>query len=248
MRTTRSGLVAASLTVLLGSGIALSACGSSSPSATGTTTTTAGNTGSSTTSTSTTTTTQAGGNSSVSQQLSALSGLTGSASSTTFSATYSYKSNGATQTMTIAQSPPKSLFANGSSDFVDTGTATYLCSSGTCLEESTTTDPLSTLTDLFNGTTFDDTATEYAMSASVLATEGVSMSFSGSTYAGLPSKCVTITWTKSGIEPATWCVASSSGVMTSWVDGTNSFTLTAYSSSPPSSDFAIPTGDKITTI
>jgi hypothetical protein len=231
----------AAIAALLGFGIALSACGSSSPSAAPTTTTTSSTVpgGGTTTTTS--------GPSSFSSEISQLSTLATSGSNATFQATYTYTDGGKRQTMVFAQSPPKSLFKDSQSGFVvDTGTATYFCGSGECFKAATN-DPLAELFYLFDGKTFQESVSEYAVTSAYLAAHGISLSFSTSTYAGQPSKCVTIKLSHGAVKTATWCVADN-GIMTSWSAGKSSFSLTSFTASPPSSDFALPAGAKIVSV
>lgn len=238
---------ATALAALLGFGMVLAACGSSSPSAAPTTTTTASRTTTTTAAGSSTTTTTTGSGS-ASSEIRALSSLSGSGSTATFQATYTYTDAGRQQTMEFAQSPPKSLFKESASDglAVDTGTATYYCGAGTCYKTGTV-DPLASLFFLFDGKTFQDTVSAYAVDSAYLAAHGISLAFSTGTYAGQASKCVTITQSSAAVKTATWCVADN-GIMTSFKAGTSSFSLTSFTASPPSSDFALPPGATITTL
>jgi hypothetical protein len=220
---------------VLAFGLALAACGgSSSPSASNTTTTS-----------STTTTTSAPGASG--ETVTGLSSLAANGKDATFAATYTYKEGTTTETMTIAQQPPDSLFKISSGGFdLTTASKSYYCSASTCVS-STTADPLSSLLFLFDGQTFEDTVAAYAtLDQTQLAAEGVTLSFSTGTYAGQPSKCITIHTTSTGTSSSVWCVASN-GVLDYWIAGTTSFTLTSFTSSPPSSDFTLPAGVTITT-
>jgi hypothetical protein len=226
---------------LLGFGIVLSACGSSSPSAAPTTTTTSSPQANG----STTTTTTASGT--ISSEVSQLGSLASSGASATFQATYTYTDGASHQTMVFAQSPPKSLFKDSQSGLaVDTGTATYFCSAGSCYNAGTT-NPLAELFYLFDGKTFQDTVSEYAVTSAYLAAHGDSLTFSTSTYAGQASKCVTITQSTGSAKTAVWCVADR-GIMTSWRAGSASFSLTSFTASPPSADFALPAGAKIVSL
>jgi hypothetical protein len=127
---------------------------------------------------------------------------------------------------------------------VNTGSGAYYCSRGTCYESASL--ATSSILYLFDGKTFETAAAEYGLTAAYLAAHGISLAFSAATYAGQASKCVTITQSTSSVKTVTWCVADN-GMMTNWQAGNNSFTLTAFTSSPPSSDFALPPGAKVTT-
>jgi hypothetical protein len=219
---------------VLAVGLVLAACGSTSsspPASTSTTTTTQSNV----------TTTTSG---SSSDTVSSLSQLSASANTATFSATYNYNNGATNETITYAQSPPASLFKSGSGTILNTGTKSYYCAAGHCIEGSS--NALGALAYLFNGKTFQETAAAYAVSSSQLADAGVTLNYSTGTYAGQPSNCVTIHVTKGTVSTAVWCVAQN-GIMDYWSAGTSEFTLTSYSSSPPSSDFTVPAGDTITT-
>ena len=100
------------------------------------------------------------------------------------------------------------------------------------LRERTTADPLAPLTFLFDGQTFLDSVAAYAATRPRSPPRGSRSRYSDATYAGQPSKCVTVHSTKGGAKTFTWCVASN-GIMTSWTSGTATFTLTSFTTSPP---------------
>jgi hypothetical protein len=224
---------------VLACGAVLAACGSSSPSAAPP---------SSTTSSSSTTTTTTSGSGSLSGDLAKFSSLSTAESGATFQATYTYTSGGPVQTMTFAQSPPKAMFKDSAGGLVvETGTAGYYCGSGTCYKTTTATDPLASLFYLFDGKTFYASVAEYRLTAAYLAAHGYTFSFSTASYAGQASQCITVTQTTGTGKTVTSCVASN-GLMTSVHAGKDSFTLTSFTSSPPSSDFALPPGAKVTSL
>lgn len=207
-------------------GVALSACGSSSPKSNGTTTTMAPQT------------TTTGMASSVAQ-IQSLSTSAQSGKDATFAATWSSTTSGTTTTLTLAQSPPKSLFQSGTTKIINNGTTTYICSSGaSCISEPGS-NPLASIEDLYDGQTFLD-AVQGWNSQAVLQSEGVSLSFSTGSYGGVSSNCVNIT--KTGSPNAIWCLSATTGIMTYWAYGSASFTLESYTSSPPASDFTVPAG------
>jgi hypothetical protein len=244
-RISSRGARLAGLAVLLAFGAGLAACGSSS-TATTTTTTTSGVTGS----------TGSAGNSggsgntgSASASLSSLTSLANAGKSATFEAVYTYTpTTGKSETITFAQSPPKSLFKVGSTGFIlNDGTTSSYCAMSTCYTSAASADPLASLTFLFDGQTFRDSVAAYDATTSALAAEGITLSYSDATYAGQPSKCVTVNSTKGGGSTFTWCVASN-GIMTSWTSGSATFALTSFTSSPPASDFVLPAGYTTVTI
>jgi hypothetical protein len=151
MITTSSSLARASrgITVLVGLvfiGVVLAACGNSSSPTAGTTTTTSA-ASSATTSAST----------AAASALSKLQGLSSTiqaAEKKPFKAVYTItNANTATQTVTVEQSPPKSAFGTKSGDVIDTGTASYYCTTtstpATCLSAGTS-NPLAALVAVFS--------------------------------------------------------------------------------------------------
>jgi hypothetical protein len=234
-RITRLSLVAG----LAAFGLGLAACGSSSPSASSTTTST------------TTTAPDVGqpGAQTSSQQLESLTSLSTNAKTATFKAVYTYTASGKTQTITFAQAPPKYLFQVGTSGLtVNDGSKTYYCAASHCLASTSSSDPLLSISTLFNGTTFADSVRAYTVTAAALAAIGVTLTFSTASHAGVASKCVHVTDSKTGSKTFTWCVAAQSGLMDYWSAGTSSFALTSFTTSPPASDFTVPAGYTIVTI
>ncbi len=219
----RSAVVVLSV---LGMGAVLSACGggSGSSASTSSTSTTMGD--------------------SPSEQLQALTSSAHGGQNATFVATWTSTSSGKTTTLTLAQSPPKSYFAAGSGFLLNTGSKTYYCtSSAYCIVESGT-NPLSSLVGIYNGQSFINSVQAY-QSAAILKTEGVTLTFSTGTYGGVSSNCVNVQHASS---TAKWCVGTSAGVLTYWSADGDSFTLKSYSSSPPASDFTLPSGAKVVTL
>lgn len=238
----RVGVLAAALAAA----VVLSACGSSPKHSSTTTTTTSSTMATTTTSTSmattttsstmatTTTSTAPGGTTdqSLEAQVEAVQGKA-------FTATWQDHSGSTTTDVTYAQEPPSSAyFASSGEETIATSSGTYTCSSATktCLKLPA--EPLAEIGVLFNGTEFLDAAKAWE-SAAALAAAGVTVTYGNSTYGGLASSCITATHAGSS---ATWCVATSSGVLTYWSAGSDWFEITSYSSSPPSSDFSEPSG------
>lgn len=210
--------------------IGLSACGggSKSPAASTATTTTAG---SATTAGSPTTAGSGGG----SNQLTQLANEMNSGLNTTFKATYSGTSGGQTQTVTLEQAPPNSLFSSGTGEVISNSSKTYFCSTSgqeTCVVESGP-NPLAGLLSLYSPKTYISD-----LQAAQASAHGSNLSFSTKTIAGQSSNCVTVTGVASN---GTYCVTSS-GILASVSSGSDSFTLTSYTTNVPASDFRIPSG------
>jgi hypothetical protein len=177
-------------------------------------------------------------------QLSALNAELGSAVNKTFKATYTANENGQTSTITIEQSPPKSVFVTPTSRIISTGTSTYICQTAgqvTCITE-TSGNPLAPVTALFDPKTVHGVLHGFEQEAAAHAV-GVTISYSSKTIAGLPATCVT--GSASG-HIGTYCVTKN-GVLAYVQSGANSFVLTSFSSIVPSSDFSLPAGATVVT-
>jgi hypothetical protein len=192
-----------------------------------------------------------------------------------FYAVYSLKGKtSSTKSYTFAQQPPnKSFFKTTSGTIISTGTETLYCSTLTtpvttttttttpttptattsssstsggpqCLNEGSGSDPMAGLFDLFSGTTaidFFGEAEQYAAAKEA----GVTISYSSGTFAGLSSKCVTIT---DAGKKEKYCIGNN-GLLDYWsVTGTQTATLTKYSTTIPSGTFTPPKGVTITTV
>jgi hypothetical protein len=123
MTTTSSSTwrVRRGVTVLLGFvllGAALAACGSSTKAATTTTSSSPSGT------TATTNAATSSGSTSL-QKIEALTSSVQGAEKATFKAVYTITNAGSTQTVTVEQSPPKSVLSTKGGSVIDTGTATY---------------------------------------------------------------------------------------------------------------------------
>ncbi len=244
MTTTSSSFVRASrwagvLVGLVLLGTVLAACGSSNNSAT-TTTTSASATSSATTSPSTS------GSSSLSK-LESLSSTIQGAEKATFKSVYTITNAGMTQTVTIEQSPPKSLFITKGGSVIDTGTATYFCSTTstpeTCISEGSS-NPLASLVAIFSPATVLAGLREAQAEAGAHAA-GYSLSFSSGSYAGQSTTCANISGAG---HTAKYCVTKQGILAYVSSNSGGSFALTSYSSSPPASDFALPAGATVETI
>lgn len=238
-RTARGMQVGAMVLAAVGAGSALGACSSNSS-------------GSNTSSGSATTTSSAPGGSSggsLSSKLTSLITKVQGQSHATFQATYtSTSTSGTTQTVTIAQQPPKSYFSTSSGAMINDGTKTYYCSTSggqqTCLAMSSSSNPLAALVDLFSPTT---AVTELRSVQSQLAAKiaGVDVSTSSESFAGQQSTCATISAHGQTVK---YCVANSAGILTYAEAGGGTFTLTGFTSSPPASDFSLPSGATVQTL
>jgi hypothetical protein len=218
-------------------GALLAACGSTQDAAS-TTTTSAGR-GTTTTAVST-----SGASSSVSK-IEALSSSLQGAETASFKAVYTVTNAGMSQTVTIEQAPPKSLFSTKSGTVIDTGTTTYFCSDTgqpSCVSTGAS-DPLASLTELFSPQTAI-TELKAVQAEAAAHASGYSISFSSGNYGGQSTTCANVT---GPTAPVKYCVtkqgllayASSTGAILS---------LTSYSSSAPAADFALPAGATIMTV
>jgi len=232
---------------LVAAGMLVTGCGGSSTS--------------SSTSTASSGPTSSGGSAS---QLKSFGSSIESAKNATFKAVYTTTSSGGgTQTITLAQSPPKQVFSTTDSSgstttLLNTGTATYSCdvTSGatpTCTSMASTgvAGALSALIGVYNGSA---ALTEINGWESVVAAHlpGVSLTFSNSTIAGQPVRCAE--WSYHG-SSATYCVTSKgvlAKVETSGGAGSSasssSFELTSFTTSPPPSGFELPAGATVVTV
>jgi hypothetical protein len=216
--------------------VGLTACSSS----TGSSATTAPSSGSSTT--------RAAGGGSGSGLDSVVRSISNSKDAT-FSATYKSVSGQNGQTVTFAQSPPKSAVVTPSGSFYVDGSSVVECqgsgSSATCTSlPSSLTGSLTGLTDLFSPITL--TSTLKGLEAESHAA-GFDVHTSSATYAGLPSTCITARG-PSQPNAVTYCAARSTGILTYSDTGTSSVTLTAFSANPPASTFAPPPGATVQTV
>ena len=225
-------------------GLVLAACSSSSSSSTTTTSRTA--TGSSAPAS---TSSASGGSASALKTVE--DGITKSAGST-FSATYltAHGATGQSQTVTFAQSPPKSAVITPNGSFYLSGSSVTECqgsgSSATCTSlPADLTGTLSGLTDLFSPGILTNTLK--GIQAQEAAHAGVIVNQSSGTYGGLASTCVTV---KGPNKPSalTYCAANSSGILTYANANGSTVTLTAFSTNPPASTFSPPAGATVQTI
>ncbi len=217
-------------------GGALAACGSSNNAASGPTT-------SPTVGGSPTTTASSSAGSALSK-LEHLSSSVQAAEKATFKAVYTVTNASSTQTVTIEQSPPKSVFSTSGGSLIDTGTASYFCTNSgqTTCESTGTTNPLAALVAVFSPATVLAGLKSAEAQADAHAA-GYSITFSSGSYAGQSTTCANIASTTA----VKYCVTQQ-GVL-AYVSGNGgSFSLTSYSSSPPASDFSLPAGATVVTL
>ena len=222
---------------LAAAGLVMAACGgSSSPAA----------------SRSSSTTTAAANSSSGAAQLTDLQVAVESAKRATFKARYSGAStttggSGAgTNTVTIEQKPPKSLFSAGNGgSILNNGSTTYYCSNAggrsACLSMSASANPLAPLLNVYNGSTALTLFQQWRTQLAARVT-GADVNFTTASFAGQHAKCVT--WSYQA-QSAKYCVTDS-GIL-AYAGGTGSYgatslQLTSYSTDVSDSDFNPPAG------
>jgi hypothetical protein len=130
---------------------------------------------------------------------------------------------------------------------INDGTRTYFCSTSggaqQCVSESTTSNPLQSLTAVFSPQTLL-TVFQQAQAAAAAHASGYNISFSDATYAGQASKC--IDFSGAG-KTGKYCVTDS-GILAYLQTPGETISLTNASSSPPASDFALPSGATVITV
>ena len=219
-------------------GLLVAACSSNPTSASSSSTTTASPSGSPSTT--------GGSSNSVSGLGSIVTGIKKS-SGATFSATYTTANSttGKNQTVTFAQSPPKSAVVTPSGSYYINGTSVTACegsgASASCQSLPSDLGPsVSAVTDLFSPGVLTTTLQGIEAQAAAHAA-GVSVHTSTATYGGQASTCATLK-SPSQPNPVSYCVAKSSGLLTySSANGTT-VTLTAFTANPPASTFSPPAG------
>jgi hypothetical protein len=179
-------------------------------------------------------------------QLKALTNKVNQAKKLTFEAVYKSVGLGNSASVTLAQSPPKSLFSTSGGVVVDTGTKTYYCSSGggtdECLSASGT-NPFLGIEQLFSPTAAlaaFSTAKEGLVSRAL----GIKLSESTASIAGQASTCVTVSVKG---KASKYCVTKQ-GVLAYSGSGGQYFELTKFVKSPPASLFQLPAGATTVTL
>jgi hypothetical protein len=191
----------------------------------------------------TTSTTSAPSGGSVSGKINALSSSLQNSETATFKAVYTITTAGTTQTVTIEQAPPKSLFSVKDGSVIDTGTTTYYCSTSgtvTCLSSGSS-DPLASLAALFSPKT---ALTQLQAAQAEAAIKGYSITFSSGSYSGQNTTCANVSGHGTS---AKYCVTKQ-GILAYVSSNGASFSLTSYSSSVPDSDFTLPAGATVQTL
>ena len=181
-----------------------------------------------------------------------LSGIKRSADAT-FSATYQTadSTTGKSQTVTFAQSPPKTAVVTPTGAFYLNGSSVTACQGSgagtTCSSLPTSLGKsLTGITDLFSPGVLTTTLKTITAQAA-LHVAGIHVQTSSATYGGLASSCATLT-SPSQPKPVTYCVADSSGILTySSANGTT-VTLTSFTASPPAAVFTPPEGVTVQTL
>ena len=227
-RVRATGLVTASIAAVL-----LGACSS--------TTNTAATTSSTPTSSS-----PASGGGADAAKIQSLSSSVQAAEHATYKATYtSQNAAGTSQSVTIEQKPPKSVFSVAGTTVINDGTTTYYCSNNggreQCVSQSGA-NPLAAVETIFSPSTVLN-AFEQAKTQAAAHAAGYNLAFSDASYAGQHSTCVSAT----GTTTFKYCVTDA-GVLAYGGSQGNSFTLTSYSGSPSDSDFALPAGASVVTV
>jgi len=240
VRSHRLGLVVA---VSL---LALAGCSSSKKTATTATTATSSGSGATAT-TAAASGTGASGSSNESAKLGSIAESVKAGEQATYKAVYTYSGEGANGPITIEQAPPKSLFKTGQSEAIDTGTATYYCSTAgtvTCISEGTgSANPLAGITQLFSPQSAES-AIEAAQAEAAANVAGDNISFSTQSFGGVSADCVSLT---AASQTGKYCVTKD-GVLAYSGTATASFQLTSYTTNVSPSDFALPAGATIQTI
>jgi hypothetical protein len=171
----------------------------------------------------------------------------------TFSVTYQIAHGAAapSQSVTFAQSPPKSAVVTPMESFYINGSSVISCqgsgSSATCGSvASSMSDAVDGFTDLFSPGVLAKSLRAIEAEAEAHAA-GVSVTTSSGTYGGLASTCVTAR-SQAQPTPVTFCAANSSGILTYTNASGATVTLTAYTPSPPASTFLPPAGATVVSI
>jgi hypothetical protein len=183
--------------------------------------------------------------SSTSKQLKTVIAHAQAAKNGTFKAVYLSSSNGSTQTITIEQQPPKSVFSSGTTTVINNGTTTYVCYSHgqeVCISEKSAGNPLAGLQNLYSPNNAVSVL-KAAQSQVTHNTRGYHVSFANKTFAGLASTCVTITGNG---QHGKYCVTKSGILAYDGANGT-SFQLTSYTTHVSSGDFNVPAGATVQT-
>jgi len=166
-----------------------------------------------------------GGN--LTSKVNAIATKINSAKGSTFKAVYTSNGGGQTQTITIEQAPPNSLFSDGSSKIITKGSTTYACASGagcTALPAGTPS-PVASVAQAFSP--------QVALTAIEAAAHDPGVTVDDETFAGQNSTCLKVS---NAGDTAKYCVTDG-GILASESASGASFTLTSFTTNVPSSDF-----------
>jgi hypothetical protein len=222
--------------VAVGAALALAACsssGSSSPTSTAASSDGGGTSG-------------ASGGSSAASRLASLSKTLDRAQGSSFKATYSADYDGQSQSMTIAQDPPKSLFEVADAVIIDTGSSTYYCPTTpnpACVNTSEE-NPVSGLVNAFSPKAALGQL-QAAQAAVASKAAGYDVSFSSATFAGQPSSCVA---TKAASASWKYCVTDAGQLAYASSGLQQVFQMTSFTSSVSPSIFVLPPGATVMTV
>ena len=185
----------------------------------------------------------------------------------TYQAQYTSISGGQSNTITIAQAPPKTLFETSSGTVVNTGKDTYYCSTGagsgnsgngnsgnsgnsgtgtstpTCVSTSMT----NPLLGVMNAFSLQVVANALSTTASGLVARalGIKLTYSSAKYAGQTSSCVSISRKGQSVK---YCVTQQGVLSYSGTSSTDYIQLTKFSSKAPASLFVLPSGATVETL
>jgi hypothetical protein len=162
----------------------------------------------------------------------------------TFEATYTSVSSSGTQTVTIAQAPPKSYFAAGQGVVITNGSTSDYCSTSggkqSCF--ATNSNPIAGLETLFSPAAAITAINGYEQTLGAHVA-GVKLSESSASYAGQAATCVTAT---AHGQTGKYCVTKQGLLAYAGSNKGVYFELTKYSKSPPASLFTVSAATTIT--
>jgi hypothetical protein len=162
----------------------------------------------------------------------------------TFKVTYTTHGSGQSTTLVFEQRPPDARFGTSQGFVLELNGKTYYCGSTSghpvCL--TTSANPLLGLEGLFSPASV---VTELKTLQTEIAAKiaGVKVSTSEKTFAGQASTCISVSVKSQGYE---YCVTNAKGILAYGGSSTGYVEMTAYASSAPASDFALPKGATIT--
>jgi hypothetical protein len=165
-----------------------------------------------------------------------------------------------TERFTIAQDGSKSMLELGTRLSVDEGgDESYLCEGTSCSQDGflPSVQPPAlfyALRGLVDGATFWSTTQGYPITTADLASRGVNLSFSTAFYASQPSTCVTLTY-RSGPDgyplpgdthrSQRWCLAHD-GVVALWSSGRHRLVLVSFTRHTSATAFELPRRSRVT--